>query len=225
MSTPTPTPAAPAPSAPPVPEPAAPPQPVQQPAVPAAPASGEPQDVASLPAWAQRLIGDTRTEAASHRTRATAAEQQSQATLAGIAKALGLTQEGTPDPATLQASLTAAQEQARASALRAALFETAGEHGANPAALRDSVSFLESVKGLDPSDTAAVIAAAKAAVTANPTLAAVTAPTGPPQGGADLSGAGTGEPRQLTEGDLKTMTAEQIVEAQEKGLLRNLLGG
>lgn len=231
MTTPTPPPA---PAAPPAPTgdptPAAPAAPAPVPAPPATPPAqpqaGQPQDVASLPDWAQTLIRDTRAEAAGHRTRANEAQQQSQATLAGIATALGLTPQGAPDPAQLQASLTAAQETARTNALRAALYETASEHGANPAALRDSVSFLESVKALDPSDTAAVVAAAKAAVAANAALAATpAAPAGPPAGPADLGGGNPGAPRQLTEADLTTMTPEQIVKAQEEGLLRNLLGG
>lgn len=228
MSTPTPppVPAAPvAPAADPTP-PAAPAVPAPPATPPAAPQAGQPQDVASLPDWAQKIITDTRSEAAGHRTRATAAEQQSQATLQGIATALGLTPQGTPDPAALQASLTAAQDQARTNAVRAALYETATDHGANPAALRDSLSFLESVKAIDPTDTAAIVAAAKAAVTANPSLAAApVALAGPPSGGADLSGGNPNAPRQLTEADLKTMTAEQIVKAQEDGLCRNLLGG
>lgn len=224
MSTPAPTPAAPAAPAGGEPAPAAPASPTPAATAPQAGApAAEPQDVASLPAWAQKLITDTRSEAAGHRTRASAAEQQSQATLQGIAKALGLAQDGTPDPAQLQASLTAAQEQARQAQLRAALYETAGEHGANPAALRDSLSFLESVKGIDPSDTAAVVAAAKAAVQANAALAAT--PAAPARGGADLSGSGTNGPRQVTEDELATMTPEQIVQAQEEGRLRALLGG
>lgn len=228
MSTPTPPPAPavdPAPAAPAAPAPV--PAPPATP--PAASPAGQPQDVASLPDWAQTLIRDTRAEAAGHRTRATAAEQQQTTVLQNIATALGITPQGTPDPATLQASLTAAQEQARQNAVRAALYETAADHGANPAALRDSVAFLESVKALDPADTAAIVAAAKAAVTANPALSAAPAtpppPAGPPAGGADLSGGNPGAPRQLTEADLKTMTPEQIVKAQDDGLLRNLLGG
>ncbi|MFI0897745.1 hypothetical protein [Streptomyces sp. NPDC020983] len=230
MSTPTPppAPAAPAPAGDPTPPAPVVPAPVPAPPAtpPAQPPAGQPQDVASLPDWAQTLIHNTRQEAAGHRTRATAAEQQQQTVLQGIAQALGITPQGTPDPAQLQASLSAAQETARQNALRAALYETASEHGANPAALRDSVSFLESAKGIDPSDTAAVVAAARAAVAANASLAATpTAPAGPPAGPADLDGGNPGAPRQLTEADLATMTPEQIVKAQDDGLLRNLLGG
>lgn len=231
MSTPTPPPVPAAPVAPaggPTPAAPAAPAPVPAPpaAPPAAPQAGGPQDVASLPDWAQTIIRDTRSEAAGHRTRATAAEQQQQTVLQGIATALGITPQGTPDPATLQASLTAAQDQARTNAVRAALYETATDHGANPAALRDSVAFLDSVKAIDPSDTAAIVAAAKAAVTANPSLAAApAAPAGPPRGPADLSGSNNNGPAQVTEDQLASMTPDEIVTAQAEGRLRNLLGG
>jgi hypothetical protein len=138
-------------------------------------------------------------------------------------KAAGIKLGDKPDADALQASLTAAQSERHTALLRAALYETAAEHGANPAALRDSVSFLDSVRDIDPNDAAALVAAAKAATAANPSLAA--APAGPARGGADLSGGGGNEPRQLTEDDLSRMSAEEIVAAQDKGLLRNLLGG
>lgn len=230
MSTPTPPPVPAAPAAPAGdPAPAAPVAPAPVPAPPAtppaAPQAGQPQDVASLPDWAQTLIRDTRSEAAGHRTRATAAEQQQQTVLQGIAQALGITPQGTPDPAQLQASLTAAQDQARTNAVRAALYETASQHGANPAALRDSLAFMEAVKGIDPADTAAVVAAAQAAVAANPALAAApVTPAGPPRGPADLSGSNNNGPQQVTEDQLTRMTPDEIVKAQEEGRLRNLLG-
>lgn len=152
--------------------------------------------------------------------------QQQHSDLVASLTAAGINVGAKPDPAQLQASLTAAQEQTRTALVRAALYETAADHGANPAALRDSVSFLESIKALDPTDTAAIVAAAKAAVQTNPSLAATpAAPAGPPAGPADLGGGNPGAPRQLTEADLATMTPEQIVKAQDDGLLRNLLGG
>jgi hypothetical protein len=60
-------------------------------------------------------------------------------------------------------------------------------------------------------------------VTANPALAA--APAGPPRGGADLSGTGNSGPEQVTEDQLATMSADEIVKAQAEGRLRALLGG
>lgn len=171
-------------------------------------------------------VDQLRKENAGWRTKLRETEQAQEAKYNGLVdqlKAAGIKLGDKPDAEQLQASLAESQGQARTALLRAALYETATEHGANPAALRDSVSFLESVKDIDPNDTAAIIAAAKAAVTANPTLSA--APAGPARGGADLSGGGGSDPRQLTEDDLTRMSPEEIVEAQDKGLLKNLLGG
>ncbi|MEU9865493.1 hypothetical protein AB0D99_31955 [Streptomyces sp. NPDC047971] len=171
-------------------------------------------------------VDSLRKENAGWRTKLRESEQAQDARYNGLLdqlKAAGIKLGDKPDPEQLQASLIAAQSERQTALLRAALYETAAEHGANPAALRDSVSFLDSVKDIDPTDSAALVAAAKAAVAANPSLSAT--PAGPARGGADLSGGGGSEPRQLTEDDLTRMTPEQIVEAQDKGLLRNLLGG
>ena len=171
-------------------------------------------------------VDSLRKEAAQWRTKLRESEQAQEARFTGLMdqlKAAGIQLGDKPDAEQLQASLTAAQSERRDALLRAALYETAPEHGANPSALRDSVSFLDSIRELDPNDSAALVAAAKAALAANPSLSA--APAGPARGGADLSGGGGSEPRQLTEDDLSRMTPEQIVEAQDKGLLRNLLGG
>jgi Spy/CpxP family protein refolding chaperone len=223
MSTPPapPTPPANPPAAPPAPQPPATPPTGQDPAPQQQPATPQPSQQFQGdydPQRAARLIDNLRGDLKT--------AQQQHAELVASLTAAGISVGAKPDPAALQASLTAAQDQTRSAMLRAALYETAGEHGANPAALRDSVSFLESAKGIDPSDTAAVVAAAKAAVAANASLAAApAAPAGPPAGPADLGGGNPGAPRQLTEADLTTMTPEQIVKAQEDGLLRNLLGG
>ena len=171
-------------------------------------------------------VDSLRKENAGWRTKLRESEQAQETRYNGLLdqlKAAGIKLGDKPDAEALQASLTAAQSERRDALLRAALYETAAEHGANPSALRDSVSFLDSIKDIDPTDSAALVAAAKAAATANPSLSA--SPAGPARGGADLSGGGGSEPRQLTEDDLSRMSPEQIVDAQEKGLLRNLLGG
>ncbi|WP_128977277.1 hypothetical protein [Streptomyces roseicoloratus] len=198
---------------------------------PAAPAAADPAPQPTSDGQQPRMydaayVDGLRKEAAQWRTKLRESEQAQEARFTGLMdqlKAAGIKLGDKPDAEQLQASLTAAQSERREALLRAALYETASEHGANPSALRDSVSFLESIKDIDPTDSAALVAAAKAALTANPTLSA--APAGPARGGADLSGGGGNEPRQLTEDDLSRMTPEQIVEAQDKGLLRNLLGG
>lgn len=192
---------------------------------------GQPSGLSGEPSGQPRMydaayVDGLRKEAAQWRTKLRESEQAQEARFTGLMdqlKAAGIKLGDKPDAEALQASLTAAQSERRDALLRAALYETASEHGANPSALRDSISFLDSIREIDPNDSAALVAAAKAALAANPSLSA--APAGPARGGADLSGGGGNEPRQLTEDDLSRMTPEQIVEAQDKGLLRNLLGG
>jgi hypothetical protein len=223
-------PTAPAPQTDPSPAPApqpAPPVPV--PTAPSAPATAA--DVASLPDWAQKLITDTRAEAADWRTKLRAAETSAgqQGELLGkVAAALGLDAGGRPDPAKLAEQLTASQAETKRRAVELAVYRGAAEQAGNPDALLDSRRFMAEVADLDPAAAdfpAKVTAAIKAAVAANPTLkAAVQAPAAPPRSGGEFTG-GPGGECQLTEDDLKSMTPEQIVEAQNKGLLKTLLGG
>ena len=133
---------------------------------------------------------------------------------------LGLTKEGeaAPDPAQIAKDLAAERTAKTTTARELAIFKAASAAGADPAKLLDSNSFMTSVQGLDPTDGNAVAAAITAAVTANASLKAARA------AGAstvDLGG-GSGEQGQITEQQLKTMTPNQIVAAQEKGLLRGL---
>jgi hypothetical protein len=180
------------------------------PAAPAEPARPAGENVADLPAWAQKIITDTRKEAGDHRVALTAAEQRTQA----ILKAAGLAPEE-KDPAAL---LTAAQTTAAQSARELAVYKAAGNI-ANPLALLDSASFLASVSGIDPTDGPAITAAITAAVAANPNLKAARA-----AGASSVeTPGGTGEQGQITAAQVKTMSAEQIVEAQSKGLLREYM--
>lgn len=135
---------------------------------------------------------------------------------------LGLTKDGekAPDPAALAAELATAREQARSNAVKLAIHTAAASNGADPSRLLDSNSFMTSINGLDPADGAAVSAAIKTAVAANKALKAAQAVGA---SGIELTG-GTGEQGQITEAQLARMTPEDIVKAQEKGLLRNLLG-
>lgn len=183
----------------------------------AAPAIAESVD--ALPSWAQKIITDARQEAGNYRTQAkTAAEKAQQELTDKLAVALGLKPDAAADPAALTASLTAAQQSAQASARELAIFKAAAATGADPGRLLDSNSFMSSVAGLDPSDGAAITAAITAAVAANPILKAVQAAAA---SGSELGG--TGETGQITEAQLARMSPEQIVDAQQKGLLNDLL--
>ncbi|GMA31595.1 hypothetical protein [Litorihabitans aurantiacus] len=159
----------------------------------------EAENVEQLPAWAQKLIRDTRSEAAGHRTKA---NDQLQA----IGKALGLVKDGdgAPTVESLTQQLTeattvsaTATEAARAAQVELAVYRAAATHHGDPGALLDSRSFLAKVSDLDPADQAfqtKVDAAIKAAVDANPKLKAVQVAA---RSGSDLAG-GTGEGKSRT---------------------------
>jgi hypothetical protein len=152
-------------------------------------ASGEGQgddgseDVKSLPPWAQKALTDARAEAGKSRTTAkeNAANQARQELAQEIGKALGLVKDDKPaDPAELTRTITTQtgrigelEGSNRALSIELAAYKAAGKHNASPAALLDSRSFLESVKGLDPSATdfaTKLDDAIKAAVDANEQL-------------------------------------------------------
>lgn len=168
--------------------PAVPPAAPQQPQ--GTPAGGEPQDVANLPQWAQKLISDTRAEAASYRTRAQAAgtgEQPQQPPAPPTAPPAAPAPEGDVSrlPQWAQRALTESQTAARTAAIQTAVLRAAPTAGADPARLLDSASFNAAMSAVDPNDAAAVAAAITAALTAQPWLAAQ---TGPGRGGADFNG-------------------------------------
>ncbi|MFG2650957.1 hypothetical protein [Streptomyces sp. NPDC048436] len=200
MSTPTTAPASTPtgdPQAPAVPAPSTSSTPQQQAATtppPAAP-QGEPQDVAALPDWAQKLIKDTRAEAADYRTRYQQAAPQTappQAPQPPAAPPAVEAAEGdvTRLPKWAQQALADSTAAARRAAVQAAVVQAAPTAGADVARLLDSTSFTAAVAQIDPSDPAAVADAIKNALTAQPWLAAV--PQTAPKGGADFSNPGPG---------------------------------
>jgi len=192
-----------------------------EPVTPAAPAAAA-EKVEDLPEWAQKIIRDTRTEAANHRTAAKNAAEQAQKDFSEkIAVALGLKPDAAQDPAALTASLTASQEAQKQASIKLAVYQAAGAHQGNPDALLDSNTFLAKVNSLDPTAVdfgTQVGEAIKAAVAANPTLK-----TGRAPGTSTVDNPGTGENGQLTAEQVKKMTPQQIVEAKAKGLLRDYL--
>lgn len=208
MTAPTPpAPAAPAPDASPAPAPDAPsaPAPDAPPAQPAEPAG----KVEELPAWAQKLISDTRTEAAQHRTGKTAAEQKQADLMEGLAKVLGLKQDEPLDPAKLQQTVSEKDAALRARDVELAAWQAADRAGAKAAALLDSRSFVETVSKLDPAAddfTTKLDAAVKAAVDANPLLKAGQAPA---RGGSEFPGGpgGDSKPTSLQDAIAARMTA------------------
>jgi hypothetical protein len=185
-----------APPAPPAPAPTAPATDPAPPAADPAPASGqeppapaaEAVNVEQLPAWAQKLIRDTRKEAADGRTKAkehsdalAALQQKSQQQLDGIARALGLKpEEATPEQILAErdaarAASEASARQARETAVELAVFRAATAAQVNGNALLDSRAFVRTLDGLDPAAAdfgQRVSDAISAAVDANPSLKA-----------------------------------------------------
>ena len=167
--------------------------------------------VESLDPGVQKMITGLRKEAGDNRVAKNAETDRVNA----ILKAAGI---ATDDPDPVEVAKTASA--AATSAIRElAVFKAAASSGVDPSKLLDRASFLTSIAGLDPSDGAAITAAINTAILADPTLKAVLAASA---SGTELGG--TGETGQITEAQLAQMTPEQIVDAQEKGLLKNLLG-
>jgi hypothetical protein len=187
------------------------------PATPAAPERPAGENVADLPAWAQKIITDTRKEAGDHRVALTASETRTAAILA----AAGITPDA--DPVEAARTATAERDTATANALTSArelaIYKAAGTL-ADPSKLLDSNAFLTSVSGIDPTDGPAILAAITAAVTANPNLKAARA-----AGASSVDNpGGTGETGQITEAQLAQMTPDQISAAYDKGQLSHLIG-
>ncbi|GGR80913.1 hypothetical protein GCM10010252_19280 [Streptomyces aureoverticillatus] len=164
------------------------------PGTPAAPPAAPPQqpaegDLSALPEWAQKLIKD-------------APQQQPQPTPAAPEQAA----EGDLSrlPKWAQQQLTAAQEQARTAAVHAAVLRVAPTAGANAAALLDSQSAMTALAAVDTNDQAAVTEAIKAAVQAQPHLAAA---LGPARGGADF---GSATPPERKPGSLHDAIAARL---------------
>ncbi|MGW9041244.1 hypothetical protein ACWGQL_01560 [Streptomyces lydicus] len=164
-----------------------------------APAAPQGEDAAATIARLESELSAARSEAGKQRVTAKqkAADDAVQQLTQNIGKALGLInddEQATPEQLTQQ--LTAAQTQARQTAVELAVYRHAVTAGGDADALLDSRTFAASLDGLDPTDTAAVQAAIEAAVTANPKLAA--AATGPARGGAEFTSPPAAEQRPKT---------------------------
>lgn len=172
------------------------------------------------PAAAKAEIERLRRENASSRTnaKATAAEEARKELAQTIGKALGLVEDAPVDPAALTEQVAKSQAAARQAQLELAVFHSASDAD-TAKALLDSRSFLAEVADIDPSDREAIAAAIGKAVNENPALGKRRPAPTPGQGAA---GSGPAAVAQLTQADLKTMTSEQIVQAQKEGRLASL---
>jgi hypothetical protein len=161
---------------------------------------GSGESIDSLPEFAQKLIRDTRAEAATFRTKLRELEQQAGPNadvLKQVAKALGLDAggDGQPDADALSKQVNELNAQLRASKVEAAARQAAEKAGARADRLLNSRSFAAELDKLDPSATTFaddLKAAIKATVDADPDLYRAV-PQGAPQGGsAGMGGAPTG---------------------------------
>lgn len=165
--------------------------------------------VESLPEPIAKVIRDAREDAGKARTTAkqNAANEARQSLAQEIGKALGIVKDDAPaDPAELTRTITTQTSRigdlegtVRQQAVELAIHGAATKHQANPAALLDSRSFLDKVKGLDPTAedfTTKLDDAIKAAVEGNQQLRAGQAPR---RGGGDFPGGPgtTGRPTSL----------------------------
>ena len=192
------------------------------------PAAVEPAAVEPAPAepktYDENYVKTLRDEAAANRVKARDAETAAETRINKILEAAGIkTAEEPLDAAKLTADLSAKDQALRALTVERALDKAARKNGADEDLLAAVLAHKGDLGKLDPTseDFATQLdALVKSTVESNPKLKAVRA-TG--ASGIELSG-GTGEQGQITEQQLKTMSPEQIVAAQSKGLLRNLLG-
>lgn len=155
-------------------------------APPAAPAATPSEKVEDLPDWAQKIISETRAEAATNRSGKTAAEQK----LDAIQKAFNPDAGDEPaDPVALAESLAQRDAEAKQAKTELATYKLAGTLGADAEALLDSRTFLAKIADIDPTDTAGIKKAIEEAVNDNPKLKVVLAA---PKSGSNFSG-GPGE--------------------------------
>jgi hypothetical protein len=195
----------------------------------------EPQDVSSLPGWAQKLLKKTRDEAAKARTaakqkvldeaendRLKAVEETKTSVTKAVMKALGLDNdeetELTPEQVIKKIS-TERDEERRAREERdskyrdllveVAVQDAANMHGADPSKLLDSRGFMSKLKDLDVDDDAyrvAVAAAVQEAVAENTSFRVEQKPRPPAVSGGTAPTGVKGKP-------LEDMTVEELRKA------------
>lgn len=174
---------------------------------------GEKSSPWSDPKAAEAEIKRLRQEAADRRVAAKSAEEARSDLAQQIGKVLGLVEDDATDPAKLTESLTQAQSEAQQARVELAVYRAADTAGGDPAALLDSTSFLKSLDGIDPSDSAAVTEAITKAVEANSRLGAA---PGTPKAPAP-------NPAQGTSGTGAPSVDQLIQDAQQKGDWRTAL--
>lgn len=195
----------------------------------------EPTTDAPQPTAPDTDATDWQAEAEKYKALARKHETRAKANKTALDEALakGKPKDGEPSLEDLQSRLSAAdkaREDAEARVAEVAYERTvdriARKVGADGEALLDSDRFRREVsdevgEDFDDDDLAKAVQKIAAKFAKDPRFAG-TRPAA--RSGADITG-GPGAPVQVTLEELNKMTPEQIVEAQDKGLLKNLLGG
>lgn len=184
--------------------------------------SGTVEPVVETDTTAQQLAA-LRRENANWRTKFRESETSKTEQLKTIAKAMGLADDEA-DPGKLTEQLTSAKSEARQKALELAVYRAAGKAGVDGDRLLDSRSFLSSVNGLDPSSTDFASALGEAITSSGDRFKTSAAPA---RSGGEFASAPKTD-RQWTREDVERAAAagkhDDITQARQKGLLRNLLG-
>ncbi|WP_051393059.1 hypothetical protein [Glycomyces arizonensis] len=182
-----------------------------------------PQDVSSLPQWAQDLITKGRTKEADYRTKYQTAQKDAQAAASqrdAVLKAYGLNADGSEavDPDKLSAQVDQMRAREWETVVENKLLRAAPRLGVDADGLLDSVAFLDSLAELDTDHVGADFGQKLEAhvtefVTANPKFKAQ------PGAGAHRSGGDFGGGPNLPPASLDA----QIAEAQKKGDAREVI--
>ncbi|HEY3683462.1 MAG TPA: hypothetical protein VGL93_10505 [Streptosporangiaceae bacterium] len=179
--------------------------------------AGKDGDVASLPAWAQKLIKDTRAEAGNARTtaKAQAAQVATDDITQKLGKALGIIKddEKAPTPDELAKQLADSQADGRSARVENAVFRAAITAGLDGDAVLDSKTFGKQFDGLDPKadDFAEKVAALITKAGENPKFKATAqaaAPEAPARTGGEFAG-GSGDAAPKGEPSIDDLVAER----------------
>lgn len=126
-----------------------------------------------------------------------------------IAKAFGAKADTPPDPAVLAEQVTQEQKKAREASVQLAVYRSPSAKTADVDGLLDSTSFQRALAEVDPNDSAAVDAAVKTFVDANPRFKAATEDPFPSAGQAGIGVTGAGSsPSDPRSADLAQIEAD-----------------
>ncbi|MBH0778816.1 hypothetical protein [Nocardia bovistercoris] len=173
-------------------------------------------------------VKEARAESARQAAAAKAAEKKLEEMRASVGKAFGFVDDDAKDPAKLTAKVAATAQEAREAKTELAVYKAAPKD-VDVQGLLDSRAFARTLHELDPAAAdfdQQLKEAVAAAVKANPRLkltATPEPPKPPARSGAD-TGAGKGEPGQLTYEQYKALSPSERMKATKEGRANQILG-